>query len=225
MASSARPSRLTALQRDLLDAFFARERRMFLTGGGALAGFYFAHRETEDLDLFAPPGLDLAEAARVLVEAARACGAQVTPMQEHGDFHREKVTRGEEETIVDLVIDRAPMVETEKASFGAIHVDTLREIAANKICTLLSRCEIKDLVDLQALLDGGEDLGRALADAEKKEAGADPATLAWLLSELRIGPEARLPGGVDLARLIAFRDALVPRLRALAFERASRSAR
>jgi predicted nucleotidyltransferase component of viral defense system len=222
MGSSERPSRLTLLQRDLLDAFFAREQRMFLTGGGALAGFYFAHRDTEDLDLFAAPGLDLADAARTLDDAAKACGAQATAMQTHADFRRAKVVRGDEECIVDLVIDRAPMIDAEKSSFGSIRVDTLREIAAKKVCTLLSRNEVKDLVDLRALLDAGADLKAALRDAEKKEAGADPATLAWLLSELRIGSEAILPGEVDPNDLIAFRDVLVPRLRAIAYERARR---
>jgi hypothetical protein len=53
MASSA-PSKLTALQRDVLDAFFQRERGFFLTGGAALAGFHLGHRATDDLDLFTP---------------------------------------------------------------------------------------------------------------------------------------------------------------------------
>ncbi len=223
MASSARPSRLTPLQRELLDAFFARESRMFLTGGAALAGFYFAHRDTDDLDFFAPPEIDLAEPARALTDAARACGAVATPMQVYADFRRSNVVRGDEECIVDLVIDRAPMIEAEKTSFGAIRVDTLREIVANKICTLLSRNEIRDLVDLRVLLEAGADLERAFADAEKKDAGADPATVAWVLGELTIGPEAILPGGVVPERLIAFRDDLVVRLRELAYERARRT--
>jgi hypothetical protein len=42
------PSRLTPLQRDLLDAFFAREQRFALTGGAALAGFYFGHRRSSE---------------------------------------------------------------------------------------------------------------------------------------------------------------------------------
>ena len=60
------PSKLTALQRDLLREFFARERSFFLTGGAALAGFYFGHRETEDLDFFSAPGADLDAADRAL---------------------------------------------------------------------------------------------------------------------------------------------------------------
>jgi hypothetical protein len=53
MASSA-PSKLTAFQKDVLDAFFRRERGFFLTGGAALAGFHLGHRTTDDLDLFTP---------------------------------------------------------------------------------------------------------------------------------------------------------------------------
>ena len=36
----------------MLEAFFGKESRFFLSGGGALAGFHLGHRETDDLDLF-----------------------------------------------------------------------------------------------------------------------------------------------------------------------------
>lgn len=217
MASSPPRSRLTALQRDLLAAFFERETRLYLTGGGALAGFYLGHRDTEDLDLFGVPGVDLQDAARALDAAAVACGASLKPMQAYPDFRRFLAVRGEEQCIVDLVIDRAPTVDPAKAAFGAIRVDTLREIAANKICTVLSRSEIKDLVDLEALINAGIDLDQAFVDAQKKDGSADPATLAWVLDQISIGPKAALPGGVDPVQLLAFRDALTAKLRAMAF--------
>ncbi|MDX2009568.1 MAG: hypothetical protein SFW67_05240 [Myxococcaceae bacterium] len=44
--------RLTALQRELIEAFFARSRGLFLTGGAVLAGYDFGHRTTDNLDLF-----------------------------------------------------------------------------------------------------------------------------------------------------------------------------
>ncbi len=75
MASSPPPERLTKLQRDLVEAFFSREHRLYLTGGGALVGFSFGHRETEDLALFATPAVDLSDAARALDDAASATGA------------------------------------------------------------------------------------------------------------------------------------------------------
>jgi predicted nucleotidyltransferase component of viral defense system len=222
MASSPPPSRLTRLQSDLLGAFFAREQRLFLTGGAALAGFYFGHRETEDLDLFGPPGLDLLGVARTLHDAASACGASVRALETHPDFRRVLAARGDERCIVDVVVDRAPMLEPAKASFGSVRVDTLREIAANKVCTLVGRAEIKDLVDLERILDAGVDLERAVQDATTKDASVDPATLAWLLDQITIGPQAALPGGVDPTRVARFREDLVRRLRALAFERAGR---
>jgi hypothetical protein len=217
MATFPHGNSLTALQRDLLTAFFARETRLFLTGGAALAGFYLGHRGTEDLDLFSPPGLDLAEAEHALIAAAHAVGATVTPKTTYPDFRRSIVTRGDETCIVDLVIDRIPPVDAQKARFDTCVVDTMREMAANKITTLLSRSEIKDLVALLALIDAGVDLEQAFADARRKDAGADPATLAWLLDQISIAPEARLPGGTTPARLLELRDALVVNLRARAF--------
>ncbi|MCK6550035.1 nucleotidyl transferase AbiEii/AbiGii toxin family protein [Myxococcota bacterium] len=165
MVSSPRPSRLTPLQRDLLDAFFAREGRMFLTGGAALAGFYFGHRETEDLDLFGPANIDLEEIVRSLEDAARVCNADLQVVSRHPDFRRHLAIRGEERCVVDLVVDRVPMLEPQKVSFGAIRVDPLREIAANKISALIGRSELEDLVDLSELLDAGLDLERAREDA------------------------------------------------------------
>ena len=43
---------VTPLKRDFLKAFFAREKRFFLTGGSALGLFYLEHRYSYALDLF-----------------------------------------------------------------------------------------------------------------------------------------------------------------------------
>lgn len=219
MGSSPRNS-LTPLQNDLLEAFFARERRFFLTGGAALAGFYFGHRATEDLDLFTPQRLELQEAALTLGSAAEDCGANISSVQMYPEFRRFLATRGDEKCIVDLVVDRAPAIDTSKRQFGAIRVDTLREIAANKICTILGRSQIKDLVDLQTIMAGGIDLETVLDDARRKDGGVDPASLAWILDQLTISPDARLPGGVDPRALDAFRQDLVTIFQKLAFRSA-----
>lgn len=217
------PSSLTKLQGDLLDAFFEREQRFFLTGGGALAGFYFGHRTTEDLDFFTPPGTPLEEGERAIEGAATAAGAVLERVRTYPEFRRVRATRGDEACVVDLVVDRAPMIEPNKATFGNVRVDTLREIAANKISALLGRSEIKDLVDLERLLASGVDLERALEDAQRKDASADAASLAWVLDPITIGPEAALPGGADPVKLAAFCRDLVKRLRALALREARRT--
>jgi len=214
---SSPPSRLTRLQADLLQAFFAREQRFVLTGGAALAGFYFGHRDTEDLDFFARPGVDLHEASRALAAACSACGAQLESVQTFPDFRRWLARRATETCLVDLVVDRAPVIEPDKRLVGSIRIDALREIAANKICTVLGRAQIKDLVDLKFILGSGISLAAALEDAAKKDAGVDAATLAWILDQLSISPDARLPGGVDPVALDVFRRELVSSLQRLAF--------
>lgn len=211
-----RPERLTALQRDLLRAFFAEEHDLFLTGGAALAGFWSGHRTTDDLDLFGLAGVDLERAVRALWRAADRVGASLRPMETYPDFRRFVAERGGERCKIDLVVDRAPPIELQKLEREGVRLDSPREIAANKICALIGRCEIRDLVDLQALLGLGVSLEQALEDASTKDGGADPATLAWLLDQLAIGPDARLPGGVEPTALVLFRDDLVVRLRALA---------
>lgn len=214
MASSDE-DRLSRLQHDVLEAFFERTQGFFLTGGAALAGFYLRHRNTEDLDLFAAPDVEIATGVHALVEAAVAVGASARIMRESSDFKRYLVTRDAETTLVDLVVDRAPQI-ADKLAFGRIRVDAPREIAANKLCALLDRVEARDLVDLRLLLETGITLEGALADAQQKHAGADPPTIAWVLSEWRIAPTAPLPAGSTASEIEAFRNALIATLTRMA---------
>jgi hypothetical protein len=214
MASSR--SDLNSLQRDLLAAFFERTQEFFLTGGAALAGFHLHHRETRDLDVFATPGADLEAGARALTEAATAIGATARVLQASADFRRFVVERNHETTLMDMVIDRAPQIVPAKSAFGVIRIDPPREIAANKLCALLDRTEPRDLVDLKLLLETGMALEDVLSDAQRKHAGADPATLAWALSQGRPGPSAPAAAGISRRDIEAFRDELVVRLRRLA---------
>ncbi|MBI5488919.1 MAG: nucleotidyl transferase AbiEii/AbiGii toxin family protein [Deltaproteobacteria bacterium] len=217
MDSSRPDSRLSAIQRDLLAAFFARESRFFLTGGGALGGFHLAHRPSDDLDLFTLPPATLDPGERALVAAAQACRVTLVPKDRFPDFRRFVAERGAERTVVDLVVDRAPQLEQEKMRVGGVRIDSLLEIAANKVCALLSRNEPKDLVDLKAILDTGITLENALRGAVRKDGGANAANLAFVLDQWRIGVAARLPGDVDAGALEAFRLDLVDRLSRLAF--------
>lgn len=79
---------------------------------------------------------------------------------------------------VDVVVDRAPQLDVQKAEFGTIRVDTLREIIANKLTTLLSRTGLKDVVDLYFLEQAGHDLLASIPDAQAKDGGWEPAVIA-----------------------------------------------
>ena len=206
-------STLTPLQSELAARFFAIEQRFVLTGGGALAGFLLGHRETKDLDLFTRDRI-LDEGARALREAAEALGARVLARQISPTFHRYLVQRGEEGLVVDLAVDFAER-GSAPLRFGSIRVDSPEEILANKLCTLLGRAELRDLVDVRALELAGHRLEDALSLAQRKDGGLTAAQLAWVLSQIEIGDDARIPGGVSVALLRKFLLDLQRRLGAL----------
>ena len=99
---------------------------------------------------------------------------------------------------------------------STVRVDPPEEIFANKLCTLLGRSEIRDLVDARALEGLGLSLTDALAAGQLKDGGLTPAQLAWVLSQITIGGEATLPGGVAPEELREYVRGLIDRLARLA---------
>ena len=213
-----KPSRLGKFQREVLEAFFRKEERFFLTGGAALAGFHLGHRETDDLDLFVTEDV-LEEGVRALGAVVRELGAAAEEILTTPDFRRRLLRRGGESVIVDLVRERVAQLFPDKLLIAGIRVDPAEEIMANKLCTLLARAEVRDLVDLQALERAGLALQDALDAAPRKDRGLTPAQLAWVLSEIRIGDDARLPGGVAVPELREYLRELIERLSRMALPR------
>jgi hypothetical protein len=167
-------SLLTPLQQQVLEAFFRREQRFFLSEGAALAGFHLAHRRTHDLDLFTTADV-IEDGEQALALMADELGATVEKIQTTPDFRRRIVRRGEEAVVIDLVHERALQGPLPKQRIGNIQVDPPQEILANKLCALLSRSELRDLVDVYALEGAGlrvEDAAAGREEGRGPHAGA-----------------------------------------------------
>ena len=207
---------LDSFQQEVLAAFFERQQGFFLTGGAALVGFHLHHRTTLDLDLFTTDDLlDDGEAA--LQEAARNLGATVEKLRTSSSFRRFLLQRAAESVVVDLARDSTPQIDQEKTEIGGIRIDSPREIMANKLCTLLSRGEIRDLVDLRALEREGLGLEDHLLLAMQKDGGLTAGQLAWVLSQIEIGDDATPPGDVTVEELRRYLADLIERLTRLAY--------
>ena len=209
--------RLSALQERLLVVLAGLDPAWTLSGGAALVGFHTRHRETRDLDLFWQGRRDLGNAsddARARLEDA---GLEVAVLQTGETFCRLDVRAGADSVVVDLVADPGPLAEKPRlvtVQGAAFLVDTPHQILVNKLCALLSRSEVRDLVDVKALLEAGGDLRRALLDAPAQDGGFSPLTLAWstrglplrrLAAALKMAPDAVL-------ELDRFREELVERV-------------
>lgn len=209
-------SKLTPLQWDILVAFFARENRFFLSGGAALAGFHLGHRETHDLDLFTTDD-SLDSGTDVLGEIAREFKGSLEPIRTSPDFRRFVIRRGQEAVVVDLVRERAAQRCPDKSEVNGIRVDPPEEILANKLCTLLARSEIRDLVDVRELERAGYAVEEAFSAAVAKDGGLTPGQLAWVLSQIEISDDLTPPGSVSAEELRRYLKDLTGRLARLAF--------
>lgn len=214
---SSRRRVLAPMQADLLARLSDALPEFFLTGGSALGEFYLGHRASEDLDLFTADIEAFARADASVRRAAMEAGLNVRVTRSSPSFRRYLFEGPDGQVVVDLVHDPVPQIDPDKPVLDGIRTDTLREIAVNKICSLLARWEVRDLVDLYFISRAGLDPVALLPDAARKDSGLTPASLAYALGT---APAIVLPpflrAAVTEADLVAFRDDLVERLARLA---------
>lgn len=191
------PDRLSALQRRVLATLASIRPPWTLTGGAALAGFHLAHRTTRDLDLFWHGQATFAREPEDCIEALRAGGLQVDVIQRTPGFVRLRASSVDETVVVDLVAEPvaagAPP-QAVKTDGGTIRVDTAQEILANKLGALLHRAELRDLIDVRALLGLGCDLSEALRVAANKDLGFSPLVIGHLLHQFPLERQAAANG-------------------------------
>jgi len=158
-------------------------KSFFLTGGTALSVFYLHHRRSEDIDLFT---LSLRSLNEISLWVKRTWAAKVAIIKESPQF-LSCLIKG---VRVDLAVD--PLSSNEKRP--AVHletnvtlqVDTMANIASNKLCAAASRMEPKDLVDLYFVFKACERirLEEVYRLARKKEVMFDdPPTVAYQMEE------------------------------------------
>ena len=219
------PSRLSSAQLAILSALADFDPRWTLTGGAALAGFHLGHRATRDLDIFWHGRSTLEDFEPAVEATLRAAGFTVRALRRTPSFVRLRVEADDGEAVeVDLVAEPVPHGETpalHPLGDRVIEVDTPGEILANKLAALLSRSELRDLVDVDALLATGLDLPSAVEAAGQKDGAMSAATLAWVLSQLPVGAIGAREGWPDagVQRLASFRDHLCAQLAKLSIPR------
>jgi hypothetical protein len=88
----------------------------------------------------------------------------------------------------------------------------MAEIFSNKLTTLVSRQEVRDLIDVLELEHRGLHTEDFLVEANAKDGGCTPATLAWLLTEWQLPPNIKLPAGYTVEQLRTFKTDLAERM-------------
>jgi predicted nucleotidyltransferase component of viral defense system len=177
-----------ALQDRFLERFFAGllAGHFYLTGGTALARFYFHHRESLDLDLFTNDfGQDFAQVNRAILGILHTLTLQITSQVVTDTFIQYIVTDSDGNLLkVDLVKD-VPVHFGSLVERDGIRLDSLENIGSNKILAVFGRTDAKDFIDLYWILHRtGLRFDQLFQQAKQKDLGLSELYLAYALQNI-----------------------------------------
>lgn len=138
----------------------------YLTGGTALAAFYFHHRISDDLDFFSfnePDTFLIHEFVNKLKVELTAETVRFEKLHDRNQFY---FNLGGNELKIEFTKYPFKQLESPKLTDG-LKIDSLRDIGANKMMAALERFDPKDFVDLYFILQNAE-LKNLKEDAETK---------------------------------------------------------
>lgn len=177
-----------ALQDRFLERFFAGplSEQFYLTGGTALARFYFHHRESLDLDLFTNNwGQDFAQVNQVILGILHTLELRITSQVVTDTFLQYIIADAARSSLkVDLVKD-VPVHFGVLITKNGVRIDSLENIGSNKVLAVFGRTDAKDFVDLYWILQHTElKFGDLYLQAQKKDLGLSELYLAYALQNI-----------------------------------------
>jgi len=126
--------------------------RFYFTGGTALSEVYLQHRVSEDLDLFTEKEFETQKVLEITGTLAREKKFTINPRwSEPVMIYILKYADGEVLKVDFAKYPYARLEESQKKIVG-ITVDSLLDIAVNKLLSMTQRMEVKDFVDMYFLL-------------------------------------------------------------------------
>lgn len=140
-----------------------------LSGGTALAAFHLHHRRSDDLDFFTLQSVDSLHVHGFAEKARKKLGMDRIEPSRLYDRHLFLLTSADGREL-KLEFTQYPYAAlTPSMSIDGVQVESLRDIAADKLAALLDRFEPKDYYDIYAILEQKKTaLPTMRTDAEKK---------------------------------------------------------
>ena len=164
---------LTSTQLNFLE-FIQKEKqitdRFYFTGGTALSEFYLKHRLSEDIDLFT----DKEEVNQSVIEAflkknsSKLSILQIKKSQFLGLVSYKLAYKGKEELKIDFNYYPFPRIE-KGTKFKNLDVDSVYDIAVNKVHTMFMKIRSRDFIDLYFIMKTYKySLDQLIKDAKAK---------------------------------------------------------
>lgn len=172
---------LTPLQKESLNIFFSlpEANNFYLTGGTALAAFYLQHRLSEDLDIFTREERLIRYVGDQFIEKLKEANFQVETVWRFLSFLELIIKRESQSVRVHLAIDSPFRFEKTIRTDAGVEVDSLVDIATNKLLALFGRFEPRDFIDVFFIVKERHlDLDTLISKSKEKDPGLDEYYLA-----------------------------------------------
>ncbi len=190
-----------------------KSKKFYLTGGTCLSRFYYRHRYSDDLDFFFD-GIHFTkeefeiEARSMIADIGKKYSYRIRI--DADTFKQVFVQKDGNELKIDFVFEPIATIGTRKQHCG-IYLDTLENIAGNKLSTIYNRKTAKDYIDLFYLLKDFQ-LNQVIEWANEKMVPLDyEGTILCLVDGIFQG-EAFLIKSVDEQEFKEFINALINQL-------------
>lgn len=160
---------------DILDS-----KEFYLTGGTALSSFYLKHRRSNDLDFFTNNAELILPFSYNLEENLKKSGCNTQRQRGLHSFVEIIVKKDRDSTIIHLAQDTPFRLDAVKQfpEYPKLNVDSLVDIATNKLLALFGRATLRDFIDIYFLIKKGYfNAEELISKAKIKDPGFD---LYWL---------------------------------------------
>lgn len=171
-------------------------KNFYLTGGTALAVFYLHHRYSEDLDFFSEKEFDLLEINVFLKSIRQKLGISKIDFQQ--SFNRNLFFLHTKRDIlkIEFTYFPFPRIEIGAREFG-IRIDSLLDIATNKLFSIYQRTQARDYIDLYCILRKKHYTIQGLLRKAKEK-------FEWYIDPLQLGTQfVKAQDAEDFPRMIA----------------------
>jgi len=155
-------------------------QQFYLTGGTALSYFYLKHRQSRDLDFFTSQDGILLPFSHQLETHLKSNDFVCERQRGLHSFVELISAFNNETTLIHLALDSAFRFAPTKefSGYPGLKVDSLTDIASNKLLALFGRAALRDFIDVYFLIQRKYFLKRQLINgAKEKDPGFD---LYWL---------------------------------------------
>ena len=163
---------LLSSQKTIADNFY-------LSGGTALAEFYLKHRFSEDLDFFSENEFEPQSISVILKKIGKQAGVKNIRFEQSFNRNLFFLELSEDNIKTEFTYFPFPRIEFGK-KFEKLKVDSMFDIAVNKIFTIYQKPRSRDFIDLYFIL------------REKKE---------WTIAQLAASAKIKFDHHIDLLQL------------------------